>query len=150
MLFRSGFPNWKSSLVLVKPETVIGWHKKAFKLFWSIKSRKPGRPRISAETIALIRKIHNENPLLSPENIFERSVDLAITNVPAPNTIAKYIHNIRKTPTEKQKQSWKIFLENHRNGIWAMDFLVVPTINFKVVVCLTYYKPRQIKPFKIS
>ncbi len=152
VLLSKTFPNWKSSLILVKPETVIGWRKKAFKIFWTIKSRKPGRPKISAETIALIRTIHKENPLLSPEKIYERLIDLAITNVPAPNTIAKYIHNIRKTPTEKQKQSWKTFLENHRKGIWAMDFLVVPTINFKLlyVLLIISHDRRKVEHFAVT
>jgi len=46
------YPNWKSALILVKPETVIGWHKKAFKFYWKVKSKKSGRPKISIQTIA--------------------------------------------------------------------------------------------------
>jgi putative transposase len=56
-------------------------------------------------TIALIKRIHKENPLLSPEKIHERLVALAVTDVPAPNTIAKYIPKIHKPPSLKQKQS---------------------------------------------
>ena len=62
---------WESYLILVKPETVIGWHKKAFKLYWMKKSKQPGRPRISRETSALIKRIHKENPLLSPHLDYE-------------------------------------------------------------------------------
>ena len=50
--------DWKSYLILVKPETVIGWHKKAFKFYWIKKSKRPGRPKISPETITLIKRIH--------------------------------------------------------------------------------------------
>jgi len=146
------FPVWKSVLVLVKPETVIGWHRKALKHFWTIKSRKPGRPKISPEIIALIKRIHMENPLLSPEKIHERLVDLAINGVPAPNTIVKYIPNTRKPSTEKQKQSWKTFLKNHSKGIWPMDFFVIPTINFKVlyVLLILSHERRKIEHFAVT
>ena len=77
---------WKDALILVKPETVIGWHKRAFKLYWRRKS-KGGRPKISHTTIALIKRIHKDNPLLSPEKIHERLIMLNIADAPAPNTI---------------------------------------------------------------
>lgn len=130
------FPNWKSVLVIIKPETVIGWHKKRFKLFWFLKSKRRGRPKTSRATIALIKRIHRENPLLSPEKIYERLIELNITDAPHPNTIAKYIPKLRKPPSEKRQQSWKTFLANHRKGIWAMDFFVVPTLYFKVLYVL--------------
>ena len=93
--------NWKSHLILVKPETVIKWHRTAFKLHWRRKSSKPGRPRISYETIKFIKRVHYNNPLLSPEKIHEKLQQLGKAKPPAPNTIAKYIPSIRKTPTEK-------------------------------------------------
>jgi len=145
------FGNWKSALVLVKPETVLGWHKRAFKFYWRRKSRG-GRPKISRETIALIKRIHKENPLLSPEKIHERLVALSVTDAPAPNTIAKYIRHKRGTPTEKQKQSWQIFLKNHANGIWAMDFAIVPTLTFRVlyVLLLISHDRRKIEYFAVT
>jgi len=62
VLLSKFFPNWKASLILVNPQTVLDWHKKAFKLYWILKSRKPGRPKISLKTITLINHIHKENP----------------------------------------------------------------------------------------
>lgn len=132
VLLSKYFSGWQASLILVKPETVIGWHRTAFKFFWKLKS-KPGRPKISLKTIALIKRIHKENPLLSPEKIHEQLVNLGVTDAPAPNTIAKYIPKIRKAPTDKQRQSWAIFLKNHSKGIWAMDFFVVPTLCFQLL-----------------
>ena len=129
------YPGWKDALVLVKPETVIGWHRKAFKVYWRRKS-KGGRPKISPATIALIKRIHKENPTLSPEKIHERLVDLAVNDTPAPNTIAKYLPSIRNAPTDKQKQSWQTFLRNHAKDIWSMDFAVVPTLTFKPLYVL--------------
>ena len=144
--------NWRSHLFLVKPETVVGWHKSAFKFYWMLKSRKSGRPKISRQTIALIKRIHKENPLLSPEKIYERLVDLNISDAPAPNTIAKYISTVRKSPTEKQKQSWKTFLSNHRKELWAMDFFVVPTLCFKVlyVLIIISHDRRKIVHFAVT
>jgi transposase InsO family protein len=145
-------PNWQSALFLVKPETVIGWHRKSFKFFWTRKSRKPGRPKISTATIALIKRIHRENPLLSPEKIHERMVNLGITNAPAPNTIAKYIPKSPRSPSEKQIQSWKTFLHNHRKGILAMDFFVVPTLYFKIlyVLVIISHDRRKIEHFAVT
>jgi len=143
---------WESYLILVKPETFIGWHKKAFKFYWMKKSKRPGRPKISRETIALIKQIHKENPLLSPEKIHDKLVDLSVLDAPSPNSIAKYIKVIRKPPTSKQKQSWKTFLNNHRKGIWAMDFCVVPTITFKIlyVLIIISYDRRRIEHFAVT
>ena len=145
------YDNWKSALVIVKPETVMKWHKKAFKFYWKHKS-KPGRRCISQQTIALIKKIHKENPLLSPEKIHEQLCNLNISDTPAPNTIAKYIKNIRKPPTEKQLTSWRTFLKNYRKSLWAMDFFVVPTISFKIlfVYIIVSHDRRKIQHFAVT
>ena len=152
VLISKYFHDWESFLIIVSPETVIGWHRKAFKFYWMKKSKKPGRPKISPATIALIKRIHKENPLLSPEKIHERLVDLSVIDAPALNTIAKYIKDIRKPPTSKQLQSWKTFLDNHRKGIWAMDFCVVSTICFKVlyVFVIISHDRRKIEHFAVT
>ena len=144
-------PKWKESLVIVKPETVIGWHKTAFKIFWKRKS-KAGRPRISRATIALIKRIHKENPLLSPEKIYEKLVALNISDAPCPNTISKYIPKSRKTPTDKQIQSWKTFIKAHSKDIWAMDFFTVPTLTFRVlyVFFIISHDRRKIEHFAVT
>lgn len=146
------FSNWKSCLILVKPETVIHWHKTAFKFYWKTKSKKIGRPKISDETITLIKKIHKDNPLLSPEKIHELLLSLGVTNAPAPNTIAKYIPSIRKPPSQKQVQSWKTFLKNHSKDIWAMDYLVVPTLKFNIlyVLIIINHASRKIEHFAVT
>ena len=145
-------PDWQSTLFIVKPETVAAWHNKAFKVFWKLKSRKPGRPKISPGTIALIKWISKENPLLSPEKIHDRLVALGIADAPAPNTISKYLPSTRKTPSEKQIQSWKTFLANHSKQIWAMDFLVVPTLYFNIlyVLIILSHARRKIEHFAFT
>ena len=107
---------------------------------------------ISRTTIALIKRIHQENPLWSPERIHDQLVNLGITDAPAPNTIAKYLRSPRKSPNEKAGQSWKTFLENHRKGIWSMDFLTVPTVFFKVlyVLIIISHERREIKHFAVT
>ena len=145
------FAGWKSALVIVKPETVIRWHKNLFKFFWRVKSRRrSGRPKISAQTIALIKRIHKENPLLSPEKIHEKLVSLNVIDAPAPNTIAKYIPSVRKPPSEKQSQSWRTFLKNE--GVWSMDFFIVPTLRFEVlyVLIIVSHARRRIEQFGVT
>ena len=152
VLLSKFFFNWKDALIIVKPETVIRWHRNGFKLFWAKKSAKLGRNSISIETINLIKKIHIENPLLSPEKIHEKLVQLGITDAPCPNTIAKYIPYIRKTPTDKQRQSWQTFLKNHSKEIWSMDFMVIPTLSFKLVYVLLIinHHRRKIEHFAVT
>ncbi len=120
---------WESALIVVKPETVIRWHRTAFRWYWARKS-KPGRPLISRSTIALIKRIHRENPLWSPERIHDQMVALGMSDVPCPNTIARYIPATRRPPSENVRQSWKTFLANHMDATWAMDFFTVPTLSF--------------------
>jgi len=79
--------DWKSVLVVVRPETVIKWHRTAFRLYWRRKSRHKGRPQVSPAIIDAIKRIHNENRLRSPERIHHQLISLGITDVPCPNTI---------------------------------------------------------------
>lgn len=144
--------NWRSCLVVVQPATVIRWHHTAFKFCWMWKSRKRGRPAIPAETIKLIKQIHKENPLFSPEKIHEKLVQLGVTNAPAPNTIAKHLPSTRKPPSDKQLQSWKTFLKNQRACTWAMDLFTVYTLTFNIVYVfvLINHGNRQIEHFAVT
>jgi len=143
---------WDSLIVVVQPKTVIKWHRTAFKLYWKRKSKKTGRPKISQETIKLIKQVHQQNPLLSPEKIHEKLQLLGIERPPAPNTIAKYIPSIRKSPTEKQLQSWKTFLKNHQSVTWATDFFTIPTLTFNVLYVLVIidHRTRKIISFGVT
>jgi len=145
------FGNWASTLTIVKPNTVLLWHKRLFKCYWRKKSTG-GRPKISPAVIALIKRINKDNPTLSPEKIHERLVNMNICGAPAPNTIAKYIKHKRKPPTEKQKQSWQNFLRNHAKGIWAMDFATVTTLTFKVlhILIIVSHERRKIVHFAVT
>ncbi|WOV88051.1 integrase core domain-containing protein [Sporosarcina oncorhynchi] len=152
VLLSKHMENWKKSLVMVKPDTVIRWHRTAFKFYWKQKSKKIGRPTISPTTIQLIKRVHKENPLLSPEKIHEKLQLLGIDKPPAPNTIAKYLPSSRKPPSEKQIQSWKTFLHNHQNETWATDFFTIPTLTFNVlhVLVIIHHKTREIVHFNVT
>lgn len=144
--------NWRELMVIVKPETVIRWHRTAFKFHWRRKSRRIGRPNISPATIGLIKRIHKDNPLLSPEKIHEKLQILGIERSPAPNTIAKYLPTTRKPPSERQIQSWKMFLGNHHHELWATDFFTIPTIKFQVLygLVIIHHQSREIIHFAVT
>ena len=105
---------WRTALMVVTPATVIRWHRQGFRWYWACLSKPRGRPAISPATIALIQRIHRENPLWSPERIHDQLVALGLSDVPAPNTIAKYCPTTRQPPSEKSQQSWRTFLVNQR------------------------------------
>ena len=145
------FDGWKDSLVIVTPATVIGWHQQGFKAHWRDKSAA-GRPSIPWDIIVLVRKIHRENPELSPEKIHALLRAQNISDAPAPNTIAKYIRAKRRPPTDKQKKAWMTFLKNQIKWLWSMDFATVATIRFKVlhVLFIISHDRRKIEHFAVT
>src|SRR5450759_3662751 len=119
---------WRSALVIVKPETVVGWHRKGFRLYWKWKSKRgPGRPEVSAEVRALIRKMSMANPIWGAPRIHGELLKLGI-NI-SETTVAKYMVRHRKPPS----QSWKVFLKNHAQQLVSVDFFVVPTLSFRLL-----------------
>jgi len=121
--------NWKEHLVIVKPDTVIRWHRHGFRYHWRWKSRaKPGRPPMAQEVIALIRRLSEENPLWGAPRI---SDELALLgHEVAESTVAKYIV---KTPDPKRQQTWRTFLRNHLDVSAGCDFFTVPTLTFNLL-----------------
>lgn len=124
---------WRRACVLVKPETVIGWHRLGFRLFWRWKSRrKPGGKRIAPDVVALIRRMAGENPTWGAPRIHGEISKLGFRV--SERTVLRYMP--KHKGTEKQRQGWRTFLENHREVIAAMDFCVVPTWNFRQLYIL--------------
>jgi putative transposase len=122
--------DWRSSLMIVKPDTVVRWHQQGFKLYWRWKSRgKPGRPKIDAEIRSLIRRICRENTTWGAPRIHSELALLGFTI--DETTVAKYMIRNRKPPS----QTWRTFLENHVRDIAAIDFFVVPTVRFQLLYC---------------
>jgi putative transposase len=116
---------------VMKPETVIGWHRRGFRLFWTWKSRRPtGRPGVSEEIRALIRELSSANPLWGAPRIHGELQKLGISV--SQSSVAKYMRRHRTSPS----QSWRTFLTNHAGQITAADFFVVPTVTFRVLFVL--------------
>jgi len=123
------FSKWRSVLVVAKATTLIGWHRKGFKLYWKRKSRRVGRPNIDWPLIKLIRKMQKENPLWSAQRI---QGELAILGYSVcDNTVAKYMQKSKADPGKIQR--WLTFLRNHAPHIVGIDFAVVRTITFKAL-----------------
>ena len=89
----SRFFNWQDALVVVRPETMIRWHRAGWKLFWRVKSR-PGRPPIPRQIQALIRRMANENPVWGEERIANELL-LKLGIRVSPRTVRKYITSTR-------------------------------------------------------
>ncbi|MBI4479135.1 MAG: hypothetical protein HY651_03845 [Acidobacteria bacterium] len=121
MWFSKAWSGWKSALVIVKSETVIGWHRKAFRLYWRWKSRglRVGRPIVSRKTPDLTRKMSLANPLWGAPRIHGELLKLGIEV--SETTVAKYMVRHRKPPS----QTWRTFLKNHaRRPQNAIDYHV--------------------------
>ena len=120
---------WRSALRIVKPATVIGWHRKGFRLFWTWKVRRGqrGRPPVSKEVRKLIRKMSRENPLWGAPRIHGELLKLGIDI--GETIVSKYMIRRRNPPS----QTWRTFLENHVKDTVSVDFFTVPTIRFQVL-----------------
>ena len=135
--------NWKDNLVIVKPGTVIKWHRQGFKLFWKMKSKqKSGRSRVDIEVRKLIIQLAEKNKLWGIPRIHGELLKLGY-NI-SQSTVFRYLQNLRR---DKPSQNWKTFLRNHSKLIISMDFFSVPTINFKllyVLVVIEHHRRRII------
>jgi putative transposase len=130
LAFRSGLFDWRSALVVVRPETVIRWHQAGWRLLWRYKSQ-PGRPPIPFELRQLIRRMASENPLWGEERIAnELLVKLGIRV--SPRTVRKYLPK-RPPGSPHGDQRWSTFLRNQAKAIIACDFFVVVTATFRTL-----------------
>jgi putative transposase len=140
--------DWRSALVIVKPETVIGWHRKGFRLFWTWKVRHgtAGRPMVSREVRDLIRTMSRANPLRVAPRIHGELLKLGIDI--GETSVGKYMIRHRKPPT----QAWRTFLENHLRQLVSVDFFTVPTIRFQVlyVFLVLAHERRRILHFNVT
>ena len=121
--------HWKSSLIIVKPPTVIGWHKKGFNLYWKWKSGRVGRPTIDWQLIKLIRRLQKENSTWSAQRIQGELIKLGYDV--CDNTVEKYMR--KPISDDGKRQRWLTFLRNHAKQIVGIDFLVARTIFFRAI-----------------
>jgi len=119
---------WKDALRIVRPETVIAWHRRGWRLYWTWRSKRrgPGRPLVPQDVRELIRKMSAENPWGAPRlhgEILKLGIDVSQA------TVAKYMVRHDKPPS----QNWRTFLDNHVTSLASIDFFTVPTIRFGVL-----------------
>ncbi len=121
-------PTVLNALAVLKPDTVIKWHRAGFRSYWRWRSRRRGgRPTLPTEIRKLIREMSIANPLWGAPRIHGELLKLGIDI--GQTSVAKYMVKRRGPPS----QGWKTFLHNHADGIAAMDLFVVPTISFRLL-----------------
>ena len=127
----SRFLKWRHLLLIVKPETLIRWHRKGFRLFWRWKSRAPGRPMIPADLQQLIATMAAANRTWGEERIAaELLVKLGIRL--SPRTVRRYMPSRPPRPNQGT-QAWSTFVRNHARFVLASDFFVVVTSTFRLL-----------------
>tara|TARA_R110000868_G_scaffold177713_5_gene416756 strand:- start:1740 stop:2759 length:1020 start_codon:yes stop_codon:yes gene_type:complete len=135
------FPDVRSAIVVVKPETVIRWHRQGFRAFWRWKSRSAGgRPKVNQDLRALILRMAAENPLWGAPRIHGELLKLGFTI--SQSTVSKYL---RRRP-RPGGQFWKTYISNHRDVLAAVDLFVVPTVGFKLLygIAVIHLKRREL------
>jgi len=121
---------WRTAVHIVKPETVVAWHRRGFRLFWTWRSRqRTGRPGIPLDVRALIRQLSTANPLWGAPRIHGELQKLGISV--SHSTVATYMRRHPRPPS----QTWRTFLTNHTSQIVAALF-VVPTVTFRLLFVL--------------
>jgi hypothetical protein len=133
VLLASRLRNWKQALGIVQPDTVLRWHRELFRWVWRHKSRrkrKRGRPPLTEEIVALIRRMAEENHTWGAERIRGELLKLGLRV--SKSTIQKYMQETRGP--RAPKQTWAAFLRNHAKEIWACDFVQTHDIDVPPVL----------------
>src|SRR5256712_2999481 len=139
--------SWRSSLQVVRPATVVRWHRQGFRRYWAWKSRRLwGRLAIGTEIRDLIRRMSRANPLWGAPRIHGELLKLGLTVSQA--TVSKYMLRPRKPPS----QAWRAFLKNHAKDLIALDFFTVPTATFRVLFVLVVlsHDRRRLMHFNVT
>jgi len=122
---------WRHVLIIVKPETVVGWHRQGFKLFWKYKSRHKGggdRSRINKEIRGLVRKMAKANPFWGAPRIHGELLELGL------EISERTVSNLMPArPPKPPSQTWRAFLKNHMHNTCSIDFFTIPTATFKIL-----------------
>ena len=122
---------WRSVIDIVRPKTVLAWHRQGFRRYWRWKSRPlgrtSGRPRVTQEIRELIRTMKQSNPLWGAPRIHGELLKLGFEI--SERTISRLLPKTRQSPS----QSWRVFLTNHASDLVALDFFTVPTISFRIL-----------------
>ena len=127
--------DWRLALAIVKPETVVAWHRAGFRRFWTWKVRRgqPGRSVIARQVRDLIRRMCRENrgwgaPRIHGD-LLKLGIDICVSSV------SKFMVRGRKPPS----QTWRTFLENHLTQLVSIDFFTVPTSVSRFFTCCRFW-----------
>jgi putative transposase len=147
VLFSRIWHPWRKSLVIVRPDTVVRWHRKGFILFWKFKSKGPGRPQADREIRDLVRKMAMANPSWGAPRIHGELLRLGF------NVSERTVSNLmpQRSPDVKPSQTWQTFLKNHANKC-SMDFFTVPTAAFNILFVLVVlsHSRRKVVHFNVA
>jgi putative transposase len=146
---RQIWPRWSDVLVIVKPETVVGWHRAGFRLYWRWLSRpRGGRPKVSKEIRTLIYRMTAENSGWGAPKIHGELLKLGFEV--SERTVARYLQRLRRRGDPAKR--WLAFLANHREVIVAFDFFTVPTLTFRLLYCffVIEHSRRRVLHFNIT
>jgi putative transposase len=140
------WPQVLDAMVLVKPATVLDWHRKGFRLYWRRRSHRLGRPRMNREIRDLIRQMSRANPLWGAPRIHGELLKLGIEVSQA--TVSRYLPWRPKAPSP----TWRSFLQNHRHDIAAIDMFVVVTARFRLLYALVVlgHERRKVIHFDVT
>ena len=143
------WPGCLATLVVFRPATLLRWHRRGFRLYWTWKSRRgrgTGRPTTPLEIRRLIRQLSRENPLWGAPRVHSELQLLGI--VTSQTTVAKYMIRHRKPPS----QTWRTFLDNHVTELAAIDFFTVPTASFRIlyVFLVLRHERRELAHFNVT
>ncbi len=131
ILARQWFSGWRASLIVVRPDTVVSWHRKGWKAYWRWRSHRPsgtGRRKIKPELREFIRRMARENPLWGQRRIQAELASLGFSV--CARTVAKYM---RRQYSGMPSPGWQQFLSQHAREIWACDLFTVQTIWFRTL-----------------
>ncbi len=140
---------WRSAVVIVQPDTVVHWHKRAFKLYWRRKSRSDnrGRPAVDPDVRALIFRMADANSSWGAPKIHGELLMLGL--VISERTVSGLLRRYRRKPPS---QTWRTFIKNHMPDMVAVDFLIVPTIRFRMlyVFIVLSHARREVVHFNVT
>lgn len=134
--------------MIVKPETVLGWHRKGFSFFWTRLSQRKsvGRPAVSPQVRALIKQMAEANPLWGAPRIHGELLKLGIDV--SKRTVSRLMPKGDKPPS----QTWRTFLDNHFKELVSIDFFTIPTATFRVLFVLVVlsHDRRRVVHFNVT
>jgi putative transposase len=150
VVLRRLWTQWSEALIIVKPDTVVSWHRAGFRLFWRWRSRQAGRPKVAEEIRQLIRRMRTENPTWGAPRIHGELLLLGF-EISEP-TVSRYLQGLKRFPQESKAKQWLTFLNKHREVITAFDFFTVPTLSFRTLYCFFTigHGRRQILHFNVT